>query len=379
MLALAIMLAAWSASGCRAEQQGWPLWDAYAQRFVDVQGRVIDHSAADHTTSEGQAYGLFFALVANDRARFDKMLGWTETNLASGDLTLHLPSWNWGKNAAGEWKTLDPSSATDADLWLAYTLLEAGRLWQEPRYAKLGQMLVSRIAQQEVVEVPNFGTTLMAGPSGFHPDAKTWITNPSYFPLPVLTYLAVTMPKGPWSMVKTSFPSLVTGGTSSGYAMDWVAVTASGLKPVVSSAMQGSHTEKPVGSYDAIRVYLWAGISDPATPGLKQLFGQLGGMSGYMRGALTPPLEVDATGKVLQADSPPGFSAAVIPFLESLGMKEQAKVQADRLAATRDTGTGLYGHGVDYYDQNLALFSVGWSEGRYRFDRDGRLQLKWKR
>jgi endoglucanase len=101
-------------------------------------------------------------------------------------------------------------------------------------------------------------------------------------------------------------------------------------------------------------------------------------MAGYLKGALTPPLVVDADGKVLKADATPGFSAAVIPFLEALGMKDEAKVQSDRLGATKDTGSGLYGHGADYYDQNLAMFSTAWSEERYRFERDGRLRVKWK-
>ena len=98
---------------CLAEQN-WPLWERYAQNAIDPQGRVIDHSAQDRTTSEGQAYGMFFALVANDRTRFDKILGWTEVNLAQGDLTLHLPAWNWGKNPDGSWKTIDPNPASDA-------------------------------------------------------------------------------------------------------------------------------------------------------------------------------------------------------------------------------------------------------------------------
>ena len=34
-----------------------------------------------------------------------------------------------------------------------------------------------------------------------------------------------------------------------------------------------------------------------------------------------PEVEVDAAGKVLSADAPVGFSAAVIPYLEARGMK----------------------------------------------------------
>jgi endoglucanase len=50
----------------------------------------------------------------------------------------------------------------------------------------------------------------------------------------------------------------------------------------------------------------------------------------------------------------------------------------DRLAATKDAASGLYGKTANYYDQNLALFANGWIEGRYRFDRDGKLRVKWK-
>lgn len=81
---------------------------------------------------------------------------------------------------------------------MAYTLLEAGRLWREPRYERLGSAMASQIAQQEVVLVPGLGATLLPGPQGFHPDAGTWILNPSYLQPSVLSYLAATFPQGPW-------------------------------------------------------------------------------------------------------------------------------------------------------------------------------------
>ena len=46
------------------------------------EGRVVDYSDAKLiTTSEGQSYGMFFALVANDRESFDKIFAWSEKNL----------------------------------------------------------------------------------------------------------------------------------------------------------------------------------------------------------------------------------------------------------------------------------------------------------
>jgi endoglucanase len=53
-------------------------------------------------------------------------------------------------------------------------------------------------------------------------------------------------------------------------------------------------------------------------------------------------------------------------------------VQSDRLVALRDAKTGLYGSPPAYYDQNLALFSLAWSEDRYRLAGDGKLVVPWK-
>jgi endoglucanase len=361
-------------------QQPWPLWESYAGHFIDQQGRVIDHSAQDRTTSEGQAYGMFFALVANDRARFDKIFHWTETNLAAGDLTLHLPSWSWGNAPDGSWRALDPNPASDADLWIVYDLMEAGDLWHEPRYRKLGTLMAMRVAQQEVVFVPGLGTTLLSGTVGFHPNPGTWLLNPSYLPPFLLAYLATAIPTGPWRAVLESLQPLLAQGSGAGYAMDWVSA-GTVIRPSVSpNQLAAGITDKPpIGSYDAIRVYLWLGIADPATPGLRTLLPKVPGMATYMKEHVTPPEQVDSLGRVLSTNAPPGFSAALIPYLHALGLKAPEKLQIDRLAAAWDAAQGLYGHNAAYYDQNLALFSTGWTEQRYRFDRDGNLKVRWHR
>ena len=81
----------------------WSGYRAFVERFVQADGRVIDYSTpTQQTTSEGQSYALFFALVANDRATFDRLLGWTRTNLAGNQFdaqNMRLPSWQWGRKA----------------------------------------------------------------------------------------------------------------------------------------------------------------------------------------------------------------------------------------------------------------------------------------
>ena len=124
-----------------------PAWDSYKKAMMSSDGRIIDGSSAQMiTTSEGQSYGLFFALLGNDRKSFASILEWTRNNLAGGNLETHLPAWQWGLGKNGKWQILDPNNASDADLWIAYSLLEAGRLWQLPEYVTLGQNLLWRSA-----------------------------------------------------------------------------------------------------------------------------------------------------------------------------------------------------------------------------------------
>lgn len=366
-------------AGCRAEQQ-WPLWQHYRERFLDGSGRIIDHSAGDKTTSEGQAYGMFFALVVNDRKSFDQMLRWTEDNLAGGDLTARLPAWSWGKSPDGQWKQLDSNSAADADLWLAYDCLEAGRLWNDDRLSKLGAVLTDRMTHSDIVLIPGVGTVLIPGPQGFHPTPDRWLLNPSYMPPQLIARMHQQAPNGPWGTVQQDLPVVLTQGASAGFAMDWLAGDANGVHASTSPDMvAGGRSGGPAfGSYDAIRVYLWLGTADRQTPGVEESLAAMPAMAQYLSGAILPPLKVDSNGIVSDPNGPVGFSAAVYPYLLALGKRQQARAQMDRVDASLDAGSGLYGRDGSYYDQNLVLFATGWKDGWFRFDRNGRLKLKWR-
>src|SRR5208282_3953777 len=121
-------------------------------------------------TSEGQAYAMFFALADNDRRTFERVLAWTQVNMADGDLATHLPGKLWGQGQDGEWMLQDSNPASDSDVWMAYALVEAGRLWNAPAYSSLGRGMMAQIAKTEVADLPGFGPMLMPGPTGFQND-----------------------------------------------------------------------------------------------------------------------------------------------------------------------------------------------------------------
>jgi endoglucanase len=344
----------------------WPLlYQSYARAFLDNQIRVIDRDTRDRTTSEGQAYAMFFALVANDRARFDGLLRWTELNLAAGDLTAQLPAWQWGRDANDRWGVLDANAAADADVWMAYALLEAGRAWNDHHYTSIGRSLARRIADEEVTDIGGTGPVLMPAPKGFRQDDAIRL-NASYLPLQIFVGLGHLMPDGPWERIAQRISTLVSASAPHGFATDWI-----------DFAPDRGFSASDAGSYDAIRVYLWAGMLDPAAPRRDVILRSLSGMADWLRKNAAPPEKVRRDGSVEVPNGPVGFSAALLPYLSAIGEKKLADAQSGRLRSAFDSKTGLYGRPSRYYDQNLALFALGWTERRFWFDSSGTLKTWW--
>ena len=159
----------------------WPVWDEFRNDALD-NGRVVDKSDDRKvTTSEGQSYAMFFALVTNDQVTFDGLAAWTADNLSGGDLTKTLPAWLWGRGRGDKWGILDTNNATDSDMWIAWCFLEAGRLWKSEEYTKKG-MAMLELLKKEVRTVDNLGSVVLPGRVGFE-DNGTVKLNPSYYPL----------------------------------------------------------------------------------------------------------------------------------------------------------------------------------------------------
>ena len=377
---LGLLLCAVS-GGCK--QGPWSLWIAYSDRFIDPQGRVIDPQGAGRTTSEGQSYALFFALADNDRLHFERVLAWTETNLAGGNMGTHLPGWLWGKAQDGQWKLLDANSAADSDCWIAYSLIEAGRLWHNSVYSSLGHKMMSLIAKQEVAELPGFGIMLMPGPTALWVHNQTWTVNPSYVPLFLFDRFQQEDPAGPWGSIAMNIPNLLRQSERHGFAMDWADyVPSDGFYPAAGpQALHPGKTQSgPSGSYDAIRVYLWAGMLNGAGHTRTDLVGTLSGMASYLATHDAPPELVNADGIPAEHDGPVGFSAALLPYLKALpDMGKTSAQQRVRMGEQLDPATGLYGKDPAYYDQNLVLFATGFLNSRFRFGAHGELSVEWTR
>lgn len=342
----------------------WQDWLRFKQQFVSFDGRVIDSSDKRRiTTSEGQSYAMFFALIANDKQLFNTLLNWTERNLARGDLTAYLPSWLWGLNEANDYDVLDSNTASDSNLWIAYTLIEAGRLWNEHQYSMLGTLLLQRIGKEEIKQVPNLGYMLMPGKKGFKHE-NIWRFNPSYMPLQLIMRASDVVSDISWSgLYENTLPFLLSSSPA-GVAPDWISWNTEGKGSWVTDSY---NSKGYIGSYDAIRVYLWAGMLHPDTQGASNLRKHFKQIQKYIGKDGGFPEVIDVVSGNAKGQGGPGFTAALLPlFYES--------ITGDRLRAALSASKAYGG----YYESVLKLFALGWDQKQYQFDARGKLITAWE-
>ncbi|BAJ00098.1 cellulose synthase complex periplasmic endoglucanase BcsZ [Shewanella violacea] len=359
---LSLMLTSLSSQVFALECQ-WPEWNTFKTNYLQ-DGRVVDASDPRLiTTSEGQSYGLFFALVANDKQAFQQILTWTETHLAEGDLTAHLPAWLWGQKTTGTYGVLDNNSASDSDLWIAYSLAEAGRLWDNYYYKSLSHLVASRILREETLEVPGIGNVLLPGPQGFDKPDGSYRLNPSYVPLQLLSRMATLYPKYTWQSLYKTSATMLTDTAQHGFSPDWVT-----LKSGVYTA---DDITGNLGSYNAIRSYLWIGMLNDADKEKSTLLQTMQAMVAATQQLSAPPREVDTlNGQYTEAGSP-GFSAALLPFLSASNQAALVEQQAERAHSLLQRNDGKH-----YYDNVLGLFGEAWYQERFRFGEHGELQTQ---
>jgi endoglucanase len=170
--------------------------------------------------------------------------------------------------------------------------------------------------------------------------------------------------------------------------MDWVDyVPSDGFYPATNPGAVAPDPKQPskdlpppVGSYDAIRVYLWAGMLDETGNTRTEMLSAVAGMGSYVANHGAPPEKVSDQGIPLEQDGPVGFSAAALPYLRAFPDREKAAAQQRiRLSAHFDPSSGLYGKEPAYYDQNLVLFATGFLDERFRFGTKGELKVEWTR
>ena len=233
-------------------------WAAFQARFLAPEGRVVDSGNGGVSHSEGQGWGLLFAVRADDRPGFERLLAWTRRVLRRPRDELH--AWRFEPHAA--MPVADVNNATDGDLCIAWALLEAGERWGVADHAASGAAIARDILRLLVRRAGAY-SVLLPGARGFDRTEAT-ILNPSYYVFPAFAALARAVPDPAW--VRVAADGLVLLRSSRfgrwGLPPDWVALSKADGKLSLPGRWP------PRFSYDAVRVPLylaWAGLaSEPA-------------------------------------------------------------------------------------------------------------------
>lgn len=239
------------ANGTRAVRTD-ALWSTFKSAFLLRSGRIVDNGNGGVSHSEGQGYGLWLALCANDRRAFDAILAWTEANLARADVALF--AWRYDPRLSDP--VSDRNNATDGDIFIAWALARAAELWRAPAYAKRSGAIRASILKHLVLE--RFGRRLLLpGLEGFA-TPKLVTINPSYFVWPALDKFRALDGASRWSPVIADSERLLAASRfgARGLPTDWIDVTATGVTPAAS--------KPPRFGFDAIRIPLYAAAGNRA-------------------------------------------------------------------------------------------------------------------
>lgn len=353
-----------SAKSTRRRKQWLALWQGFAAGAVH-NGRVIDVSDKRLiTTSEGQSYAMFFSLVAGDRALFDALWQWTQNNLCAGDCGKTLPAWLWGRlsdtrnpktrRLEEHWDVIDDNNAVDADLWIAYSLLEASRLWRVDDYRTQALSLLELVKQQCVRTVGTLGSVCLPAKRGFQHEDGSVTLNPSYYPLQLMQRFC--REDAAWQGIARSTLRALLRSSPTGIVPDWARFNARGLLLA---------TDRDSGSWDAIRTYMWAGMLASDVPERAMLLERFQNAYGFVKARMGPIGRVNAPRLSVGSPGPDAFVAAFLSW----------NPQSSEAAMMRSLLESVPIDAQNYYKSMLTLFGRGFDDGCFAFDRYGRLLL----
>jgi endoglucanase len=238
VLAVAAVVAFTATGSENGEARAGKAADAFLDRYVEPDGRVVRRDQGGDTVSEGQAYALLLAAAADDERRFDRVWRWTDEHLQRPD---GLLAWRWSGG-----RVVDPEPATDADLDAARALLVAARRFGRPEYRDAAEQIGRGLLRSATTTAAG-KLVLVAGPWA-REDA---VFNPSYASPRTFAALHAAADDGRWRRIAASSRRLIARLTERPPHLppDWARVESWGVRATGAP----STGEAPRYGHDAMR------------------------------------------------------------------------------------------------------------------------------
>ena len=219
------------------------VWEEFRRRFVTNEGRVLDDDGSTH--SEGLGAALLASAAAADRERFDRIWSvarglWRDDGLFS-----------WRVQGGG--RVIDANNATDGDLYIAWALARAARVFDALEFNKDAGR-IARAIRAHCVRETRLGPVLVPGRFGFDRGGYV-VANPSYWVFPAIATLGTVDSHPIWRALSNT-------------ALGLLARTHFGPRRLTADWVEIDHDVRPWRErparfgYEAIRVPLflyWSG------------------------------------------------------------------------------------------------------------------------
>jgi endoglucanase len=193
----------------------------FLKTLPDQSAIIIDPSQGNRAVSEGFGYGLLLSLYFNDRASFDAILkGYQKNTQSRGD---GLSAWLM--DSKGNITSRD--NAIDADIDVAWALLEAGIKWPGSNYKTSALKIIASIGEKALVKV-NGKTYLLPSSEAYDfTKGEDFILNPSYFNFLAFKEFAEVDPSHNWmGIINASYEIIDKCLAKFGFVPDWIGVNS---------------------------------------------------------------------------------------------------------------------------------------------------------
>lgn len=336
-------------------------WEKYKQQFIDKEGRVIDNTLGDVTTSEGQSYAMLRSVYLDDKMAFDLIWNWTKNNLKRPNDNLF--GWKWGLNNANQYGFLEDggfNSAADADIDIALALIFAGKRWNDNDYTEQARLILKDVWDKETA-VAAGKRYLLAGNWANEPTKL--IINPSYFAPYAWRIFASVDKDHDWnSLINPAYELLIESGKNNldknfaaGLPPDWVEVDkATGTLRAPNYANLTTNY-----SFDAMRVpwrigldYQW-NKNQEAFDYLNQSFKRL---SEVYHSENKLPASMAHDGQIVQAQENPTMYATAIAYFMITEPETAKKIYQDKIIKLYSNDQNMFNANLPYYEQNWLWF-----------------------
>lgn len=324
---------------------------AYKALFIDGD-RVIDTGNDNVSHSEGQGYGMLFAVAADDKDTFDALWHWTKRTLMRDD---GLFSWRYRPCADNSASCIDdPNNASDGEILIAWALLRAHEQWGGSSYLENAKTIVRAVEQKLLITNKN-SVVLLPGEYGFtskQVGKNSLQLNLSYWVFPAITDLAkISSAPARWDKLYKSGLALLSKMQFSSYQLpsDWVRFTPtntdSGNKDIGTVSLD--EVISPEFGFNAIRIPLqltWSPQFRENTQLTEKLLAPY-----YAWWAITP---TPATVNLLNEET------AEYEMSEGMKSVQIAVTSLMKTEAPEKPEWPLIDRNMDYYSASLTLLSM---------------------